>query len=335
MLGEHVASVRAEGDRLVHLRRAEQHGLLPLRQLGELARGVVLEQILVVRVAQEEPIRRVVDGLRTGLAGERPIRDAAVRRLGATSRRHEQREQRALGRPLQHVRRAVPLPVGAGARGGHHGRVAHPAGAAGGRVGRPHLRVVGQVREEGDARPVRRPREVGGEAPRGEVDVDEAPLVQPVQPEVVDPPGVEVPEAVRPGADLHLRESERRLRHERQRGQLVDLRNQEVVTVGARVVERRVVLVGGEDLLDRRGRQDVVGLVRVDGRGGLLGPRRGGHHEQEQQRTESADAWEIRSGGETDTPNGHGRDTVGRCDVGRHRQQPDALTCPPWLDDLH
>ena len=289
-----MAAARTQGDRFEHARFPDRTGGKARDQLDDLAARVVLEEVPVVFVLEKE-------GHGAGGGGFGPrVTDAGAggkggrRGLGAAVGRGGQGDERPGRGPLQHPGRIGALPARGGAEGGDHAGVAGGSDAAVGGRGDPHPRGVLEVREKGESRAVGGPHEIADVDAVGKIHIGEGALAERVEAEPVQAVEVEVPGAVGARPDLQHREAQGLLADLFQRGQLGRERDHEVVAVRAEVVEGCVVRVGGEEVLDGVGGEDVAGLGG-DGVAGWLGavlrgePRReeGRNREQEQVREDA------------------------------------------------
>ena len=91
--GEYVPPVSTQRDGLEHAGLAEQAGGPPLRQLGQLATRVVLEEGLVVIVPKEKRIRGSRGGLRASTPHDGAGGHWVARRLGTAIGGHGKRDE--------------------------------------------------------------------------------------------------------------------------------------------------------------------------------------------------------------------------------------------------
>ena len=270
---DQVASVGAERDRFVHPGVPDGAGRPAGRQLDDLAARVVLEQVGVVVALEQEGHRARRRGGRARVPDGGPGGEDGRGRLRAAVRRLRQGDDRARGRPLQHPGRRRSLPARRGGQGGDHARVARHGDAAVPGRRDPDLGPFLQVRQEGQARAVGRPHQVAHVDPVGQLHIRERPLAQRIEAEPVEAVDVEVPGPVGGSPEFEHGQTQGFLPHLLQRRQLGRERNDEVVAVGADVVQGGEVRIGGEEVLDDLVGED-VSPVDVEGVAGILGDER-------------------------------------------------------------
>ena len=216
---------------------------------------------------------RVGCGRRACVTDGRAGRKRGRRRLGAAVRGGGQRDERARRGPLKHARGLRTLAPRRGPQRRDHPRITGRLHAPVRGRRDPRLRAFLKVRQKSEPGAVGGPHEIADEDAVRQLHIGVGAFAERIEAEAVEAVDVQVPGPVRAGPDLEHREAQRLFADLLQRRKLGRERDHEVVPVRAHVVERRVVGVGGEEVLDGLAGQDVA-LLDVElqrGVGGGLG----------------------------------------------------------------
>jgi len=243
--GQQVLAVGADIHEGEHAGLPEKPRLLPRRQLCDLAGRVVLEESRIALILHQKRncprgrflLARALDYRATG----HPAGD----RFRAPITGNQQRDHLATGRPLHEVAGATAETT-TRRDGGVNRGIRERFCGAGLDVRDPDLSSLRQVGEESNLVTLGRPDKVGNERVVRQVDVEEGPRREGIDLKPDVSVGIEPPFAVGLRPELEACETVRLLRHLLERRPRVRQGHDEMVAVGAEVVEAGVPGIASE-----------------------------------------------------------------------------------------